>query len=264
MKQHVPFFTLAGYRLAGFAFSYFTPGTQFGGEPLQVFLLQKRSQVPPAAALSSVYLDKLFELLSNFTFLIIGLLVLLQRDTINQVPNAWMGWLLPVILIFPAAHLVGLWKGMRPAGAILKWLCGRFPKSRLFCRIHDAVYEAEGEIIIFARRRPKELIQSLTLSGLVWVFMVVEFGLVYRFLGAGFSVLEIVTALVFARLSFLVPVPAGLGALEGSQVLAMILLGVAPAVGVAACLWIRLRDVLLGLTGFWVGGLLAGKEIREG
>ena len=34
---HLPYLALSGYRLSAFSVSYFTPGTQFGGEPLQVY-----------------------------------------------------------------------------------------------------------------------------------------------------------------------------------------------------------------------------------
>jgi uncharacterized protein (TIRG00374 family) len=262
LKQPVPFISLTGYRLAGFALSYFTPGTQFGGEPLQVLLLQQRHKVSSPVAVSSVYLDKLLEVLSNFTFLVIGLFVLFQHGLISKLPNTWLAVLIPVVLLFPAAHLIALWRGRRPLGALIRKMCQIFPRVRLFCRIHDSVYQAEEEIMIFSRQKPLVLIHSLAISTLVWAMMILEFGLVYRFLGARFSLMEVIIAMVLARFSFLVPVPAGLGALEGSQVLAMELLGVNPATGVAACLWIRLRDITLGLIGVWIGSIYARKSIR--
>ena len=264
LKQPVPFFALTGYRLAGFAISYFTPGTQFGGEPLQVLLLQQRHKIPAPVAVTSVYLDKLLEVLSNFTFLVIGLIVLFQRGLLSQLPNSWVGWLILIVLLFPTAHMIALWCGKRPLGAMIKKMCQLYPNAQLFCRVHDSVYQAEEEIMIFARQKTLILLQSMAISVLVWGMMIMEFGMVYRFLGASFSLLEVMIVMVLARFSFLVPIPAGLGVLEGSQVLAMGLLGVDPAVGVAACLWIRLRDITLGLTGAWVGSLLAGKTIRNG
>jgi hypothetical protein len=40
-----PYLALSGYRLAAFGVTYFTPGTQLGGEPLQIYLLQRRGAV---------------------------------------------------------------------------------------------------------------------------------------------------------------------------------------------------------------------------
>ena len=70
------------YRMAAFAISYFTPGTQFGGEPLQVYTVSSRHAVPAPTAIASVTLDKLFELLANFSFLVVGLLVILRKQLI--------------------------------------------------------------------------------------------------------------------------------------------------------------------------------------
>jgi len=66
--------------------------------------------------------------------------------------------------------------------------------------------------------------------------------------------LQAATALVAARIAILLPMPAGLGALEASQALAMSSLGLDPAYGVAIALLIRGRDVLLGLSGLALGG----------
>ena len=38
----IPYLRLSAYRLAAFGVTYFTPGPQFGGEPLQVYLVQRR------------------------------------------------------------------------------------------------------------------------------------------------------------------------------------------------------------------------------
>ena len=40
-NREVPFLPLVGYRLSAFGVSYFTPGPQVGGEPLQIIYLLK-------------------------------------------------------------------------------------------------------------------------------------------------------------------------------------------------------------------------------
>jgi len=40
-NSSVPFLRLVGYRLSVFGLSYFTPGPQVGGEPLQIIYLQR-------------------------------------------------------------------------------------------------------------------------------------------------------------------------------------------------------------------------------
>jgi uncharacterized protein (TIRG00374 family) len=70
------FISIISYRLAGFGVTYFTPGPQFGGEPLQVYLLNQRERIATSAAAASVAVDKLLELLANLSFLLVGMSVL--------------------------------------------------------------------------------------------------------------------------------------------------------------------------------------------
>jgi hypothetical protein len=56
------------------------------------------------------------------------------------------------------------------------------------------------------------------------------------------------------------PIPAGLGLLEASQVMALQRFGFSAAIGLSASLLIRGRDLALGLTGLWLGGWLAGGD----
>ncbi|HSG44523.1 MAG TPA: lysylphosphatidylglycerol synthase transmembrane domain-containing protein, partial [Anaerolineales bacterium] len=71
-NQSVPFLPLVGYRLSVFGLSYFTPGPQVGGEPLQVIYLQKNHGLSFARATSAVIMDKLLEFLVNFILIGIG------------------------------------------------------------------------------------------------------------------------------------------------------------------------------------------------
>ena len=108
--QQRSYWSLAGYRLAGFGITYFTPGPQLGGEPLQVYLLNHREHVPLPTAVASVTLDKLLELLSNFTFLLIGVATILASGFLGEESN-YLFLLLPVgLLLLPAGYLLALWK----------------------------------------------------------------------------------------------------------------------------------------------------------
>jgi uncharacterized membrane protein YbhN (UPF0104 family) len=70
--------------------------------------------------------------------------------------------------------------------------------------------------------------------------------------------------LLAARVAILLPLPAALGALEASQALAMRLLGQSPAAGVSLSVLIRVRDLLLGVIGLGLAGVLVrGKAKRE-
>jgi uncharacterized membrane protein YbhN (UPF0104 family) len=61
-----------------------------------------------------------------------------------------------------------------------------------------------------------------------------------------------------ALLSFLLPIPAGLGALEAGQVFALGALGYSPVQAISLALLIRARDLLFG----GLGVLLASRAPR--
>ncbi len=77
------------YRLAGFSVSYLTPAPQFGGEPLQVFLLHNNEGISLEDATLSVFLDRLIDMLANFTFLFSACLVLLASETFTRLASGW-------------------------------------------------------------------------------------------------------------------------------------------------------------------------------
>ena len=118
--QKAPFFKLLGYRLAGFGVSYFTPGPQFGGEPLQVFLLSRKQGVITSTAVASVFFEKLLEVLGNFTFLVIGLVVVgLSGLLAGRIPLAvWPG--VGLVMAWPMLHLSALARGHRPLTGLLE------------------------------------------------------------------------------------------------------------------------------------------------
>ena len=77
-NKTIPYFPLILVRIAVFGISYFTLGPQVGGEPLQVFYLQRKYGMSYTRATSTVIMDKLLEFLGNFFLLVIGLTAIIQ------------------------------------------------------------------------------------------------------------------------------------------------------------------------------------------
>jgi glycosyltransferase 2 family protein len=112
LGETVPYLRLSVYRMVGAAVSYITPGPHFGGEPLQVALVQKH-QVSLPTAISSVFLDRKIELLANFSFLFLGLVLAAGRGSFFQEANsAWLPAVL--VLAMPVGHFAALRAGKSP------------------------------------------------------------------------------------------------------------------------------------------------------
>jgi uncharacterized protein (TIRG00374 family) len=277
----VPYLSLTGYRLASFAVSYFTPGTQFGGEPLQVHLLSKKHHIPSTTALASVALDKLLELIANFSFLSLGLWLILTNGP-KLTGSSAQGWLfginglqavawLSILISLPLIYLFLLWRGRFPFAEMSRRLPTPILRTRLFHNLPAFLASTERQISTLFRLSPRTISLSGLLSIVIWVLMGFEFWLMIRFLGNNLGLVQLITVLTAARLAFLMPLPGGIGVLEASQVLAMQALGLSPVLGISISLLIRTRDVSLGLVGLWLGAVLTpnkplveqGTEVAE-
>lgn len=254
--HRLSYWSLVVYRLAGFGITYFTPGPQLGGEPLQVYLLTQREKIPTPVAMASVTLDKMLELLANFTFLLVGITTILVSGVLGEASN-YLFLLLPLgLLILPAGYLLALWRGAQPATTTLCRLARRFPGSPRLARWPITLQAVEEESGQFFHRHPGTIMAAVFISFLIWILLVFEFALAVRFLGLRLSLPEAITVLTAARLAFLLPIPAGIGTLETGQMLAMGLIGASPVIGISLSLLIRLRDAALGGLGLWWGGWL--------
>lgn len=244
LGHELPFGQLLGHRLAAFGVSYFTPGPQFGGEPVQVLLIEQQHGVPRPVAIAAVSLDKAVELLLNFGFLALGVLLVLQTGLLGAaLAGATAVWLL---MLPPAIYLWLIWRGRQPLTWLLRWL-----KIR---RWETAVGHSEAEMNNLCQQNPAALLSAIAATSLSWSLMILEFYSMAVFLGVPLTFSQLIALLTAARLAFLLPLPGGLGTLEASQVWALSLMGFSPAAGIGLSLLIRLRDVLLGLLGLWWGG----------
>lgn len=269
MQLHPGYFRLSAYRLAGFSVSYFTPGSQFGGEPLQIDLLRRKHGISLPASTASVTLDKALEVLGNATFLAFGVTVLLRLRWLDSRQALLPGFIAGLLLIFPLGLLLAWWAGRRPLTRLAGW-AARSAQARwpALTRLREGVRAFETQAGAFCRHRPWHLTLAMGFSLLSWIGIVVEFWLMLWFLGAGLGPAETIAVVTAGRLALLVPIPAALGALEASQILALRAVGYPATLGISLSLLIRLRDLLFGGLGMilaarWARQSLGDEQSRE-
>jgi len=271
--RRVPFLPLIGYRLAAFGLSYFTPGPQVGGEPLQIIYLQKNYRLTFARATSAVIMDKLLEFLANFLFLAFGGFAVFQTGLLTTSAASINLALVPLLafLLWPLAHILLMYFGKHPLSALLAPLlrrrtlaarqaAGNPPKNlRLlwlnFLNFIRLVTISEHLAGLFCRRHLGALLLALAVSLLAWAGMVYEYFYMLASLRVDLAFGPALASLTLVRLSFLLPMPAGLGTLEASQVFAVTAFGLPAALGISLSLLMRARDLLLGGLGLLLAGL---------
>lgn len=255
----ISFPVLLGYRLAAFGLSYFTPGPQFGGEPLQVYLLQRRHQVPRITAVAALAVDKALELMVNFAFLAVGLLVVLQGGLFADFVGPEVLVLAAVLMAGPTLFLFALRFGKHPFSSLLRiskrmpLLAKRPDRTAVYNRLCQAVGESETQVAHLLQTAPVTVALTFLFSLLTWLLMIGEYWLMLTYLGVNLTLAQTIIGLTAIRIAFLLPLPGGIGSLEAAQILAFGAMGFEPAAAVSASLLIRARDILLGGWGLWWG-----------
>jgi len=214
-KKVVRFFPLFAARIAAFGVSYFTPGPQVGGEPVQVLYLQRNYGLTYVRAASTVVVDKLLEFLAGFVLLGFGLTAIFQAGIFPTSGSGSLAALsgLVLLMLFPPVHIALMFRGIYPVSAVLR----KFSNNK-FARFVAASERMAGT---FCRRHPASLVTAIFASLFAALGMVVEFFFITHFLGIELSFWQTLSAWTAGWLSFLLPLPGGLGALEASQVFAL-------------------------------------------
>lgn len=249
----IPFLPLVGYRLSVFGLSYFTPGPQVGGEPLQVIYLQKNHGVSFARATSAVIMDKLLEFLVNFILIGIGAWAIVRVGLVPEngirLNLSLIG--LAVLLIWPLVHIILLYRGITPVSRILL----RQPFIQKDHQSIRLVVVAERMASAFCRRHVRAMFTAIGASLLSVLGIALEYYLMVSFLGMRINVMQIFASLTAMQVAFLMPLPGGLGALEASQVFALGVFGQPASAAISLTLLMRGRDILNG----GIGLLLVGR-----
>lgn len=248
---HLPWSKLWQYRLAAFGISFFTPGPHFGGEPFQVYALERFYQLPRSTAIAGIALDKTVELIISFSFLLAGVGSILQQQLLPQFSEQALPALTAFLLI-PIGLLGSMSAGKHPLTTF--WQHTPQKWQRHLPHILSILQQAEWEVGHFCRTYPRQFLWVMLISVLGFLLLFVEYGLTLRFLGLSLTFSQLLTAFTIARLSLFVPTPGAIGAVEAGQIVAFQALGLDPAIALSLTLLSRLRDISLGLWGMASAG----------
>ena len=255
-NKNISYLPMMGVRVSVFGVSYFTIGPQVGGEPLQVIYLQRKYGLTYTRAASTVVMDKLLELLANFILLVFGLTGIFQAGILsrNGSPPLVCLIVLSVLVAWPLIHIILLYKKIYPLSELTQTISFiRHTKAIRFIRASEHL---AGR---FCQRHVRELFAAILVSLFAAFGMVSEYFLMTSFLQIHLSFWQMVAAWTAGWLSFLVPLPGGLGALEASQVFALGFFGISAASAIGVTLVMRARDLLIGGLGLLLAGRMVAK-----
>ena len=252
----ISFWRILRYKLEGYAACYLTPGAFIGGEPLRAVLLKVKHNIPYPEAISSIIIDKTFEILINGFLAGIGIILLLTKFAL---PKQFE--IIVAVSVISVFLLLGWFYHQILKGKNILQRTFRFFRLHKFTKLiplEQKIVETEKMVEIFFRHHKKIFVLCLVTMPLFWVLIYFEYRYALLLIGVHPTLTLIFLVFAMVGVSFIAPVPAGLGVLETTQASIFSLYGHPASAGVALSFLIRGRDlvwVFFGVIGVGIHGI---------
>ncbi len=233
------------HRMSSFGLSYLTPSAQTGGEPLRIMLLS-HDHVPTKIGTTSVIIDKALEFATLFTFIGLGLFVALLEGSLPQEAQTGMGITLVVLVFAIAWFYYASWKDIGVFSSFLR--ITRLTRFQRIQNIEKEVKEIESQMSWFYKNHFRSFVMLILVSLVITSFLLLEHYLVAYFMGVRLTFFQTFLSSTIPYLAYVVPIPGGLGVLEGGHAAIFSLLGVNINAFVLVFI-IRIRDLVFVLIG---------------
>ena len=239
----ISFARLLIIRQAGSTFSFVSPGPQFGGEPLQALWLNRDQGIPLDNTIASIGADRFIEIFINFSFLFLGILLVIQGNIEADLSSAGFFVSLSLICLITLLSLL--------------FYKHRFIVSSLFS-LYRLVFQKTSDkdqeqrittsiSVIFSRIEKEKLKVSfaIVIGAFGWLALIFELYLMMRALNLTLDLYEIVFVMLGIRIALLMPIPGGVGTIETSLIWSFGILGLS-LVGAAGVIALnRIRDLII-------------------
>lgn len=245
-KKCPSFIRLFLHRMSAYAVSYLTPTATSGGEPVRIFFL-KEDKIDTKTAVSSIVIDKVFEYTALILFIFSGVLVaIIEGSIFSGKVEIMLG---AGILIFGALIFWFYYSTIKHIGffsSIFKFV--RLNKIKRLKQLEKGIVKIEKKMAHFYTNHIPIFIFMLFLSFVMVFFMVFEHYIIALFMGVKLTFLQSFLSATIPGISYMLPIPGALGALETSHAGIFALLGVSINVFVFVLI-MRLRDLVFILIG---------------
>jgi putative membrane protein len=238
------------------AINVLLPVAQIGGEIVGARLLALRGTPAPIAA-ASVVSDVLVQVVTQFLFTVLGVLVLFQSGLGGAIARSAAAGL--VVAALALAGFAVLQR--RGAGDLVLRALRRFAGDGRFAAIAgatDAFYAALQTI----QRRGRAMLASAAIHLGAWLFGSLEVYFALRLMGFEISLAEalVIESLAHAVRGAAFAVPGALGVQEGGFIVIAGLFGVPAEVALVLSLVKRVPDLVIGLPGLMVWQRIEGRH----
>ncbi len=229
------------YRSAAHSLAVLVPSGKVGGDPLRAWLVA-RERVPPGPAIASVAVDRALEFASTSPFIMVFAALLLQHGipqlerTLVTVSLATLGLVVGIVIAVRRLR-----RGIGLVAPLVHTM--RLDRFRVVDRQMDVMSESDTAAAELVGQRRRMF--AAFVAGLVSNLLVIgEFFLLMAAFGLPTNPTTIVAAIFATGAAHMLPIPAGIGVLEGANMWLFQMLGYPIDVGLAVGLAARLRELL--------------------
>jgi len=243
---HPPLGPLTCMRAAGQSVSTLVPSARLSGDPVRAWLLL-RIGAPTAPVIASVCVDRILEMGAGAPFTVLFAAVLLQAG-VPELRGAFVSVIAGVLGLCVGAVVMA--RRLRAGAGLVTPIVRRTGLGRLQAvqRRVEVIAESEAEAAALVAA-PRVLWRAYGVGLGLNACVVVEYTLLLATFGLPWHPVAVVGAIFATGATHSVPVPAGVGVLEGAQMWMFSMLGYPPEVGLAVGLAVRLRELAWVLPG---------------
>jgi len=210
IRIRIPLRKLFAPYMAGMFVSNLTPGKV--GEPIKSYLLKKTAGISISKSLPSVFMEKIFDILSAVLLSLVGIVVVTLPENVELV-------LLPVIALYAFAVAAVLYVSARKSR--IYWtskkmmkLLGWLPKIKKLDKSLEGSAEMFNESMVKYRNAPVT-VKNFTISMVIWIAEGIILYLCFLSVGINVDALVVISFLSIAALIGVTSLlPGGLGSCE--------------------------------------------------
>jgi len=232
--------------VSGYSISYLTPIALFGGEPVRAYFAKEKYGLEWKKSAASVIIDRIFDWTLFLIFTAGGFLIFLSNGVIASnkviITSILLIGILSIFLIFFYSKILR-------NKSILEWFLKFFKKNKLSS--NNVFFETEQEIINFLSIKSKRFWQGIFITLFRYLIMVLRAVFLAIFLEKSLTLVQGLGIYGLSNFALFFPIPATLGTLEVSGVVAFSGLGFTMASGAIFAMVIRGGDLILALIGIY-------------
>lgn len=234
------------FRSAAHCLAVLVPSGKVGGDPLRVWFAV-RSRTEPGQAIATVAADRTLEIGATAPFSILFATILLQAG-IPRLEHA-----LVTVIVATLGLGIGITvavRRLRAGSGLIAALARNTRLDRLsVVRAQMDIMEAADRAAAKLTLQHSRMAVGFAAGVLSNLLVILEFWLLLTAFGLPNTPIAVVAAIFTTGAAHMIPVPAGVGVIEGSQMWIFEMLGHSPDVGLAVGLAVRLRELLWMLPG---------------